>query len=92
MAEHYRPLAVVKSQLEMTQDFKDALWQRIISAKIRNQAKCLRLCGLPAEKHQQIAAFADEVLPGDPRNREAAAARPYFKYLFGGFSAGRTTM
>lgn len=85
MSEHYRPLAVVKSQLEMDDAFKNELWQKIIKAKISNQAKCLRLCGIPAEKHQQVQDLADEVLPGDSKNREAAAAKLHFRFLFGGF-------
>lgn len=85
MSEHYRPLSVVKGQLEMDEEFRAMLWQRIIVAKIQNQAKCLRLCGIPSEKHKQISALANEVLPGDPKNREAAAAKLHFHFLFGSF-------
>lgn len=45
-----RPLSVVRSQLEMTQDFKDRLWQKVVVCKIQNQARCLGFCGISAEK------------------------------------------
>ncbi len=85
MTEHYRPLTVVKSQLEMLQELKDELWQKIVTAKIRNQARCLQLSGLPPGKYKQLLRLADEVLPGDIKNREASSARAYFRSLFGGF-------
>ncbi len=83
MTEHYRPLAVVRRQLEMPQEMKDEFWKRIISAKISNQAACLRLCGVKSEKYKPLQQLAEEVLPGDPKNREAMAAKMYFKSLFG---------
>ena len=68
MSEHYRPLSVVRSQLEMTQDFKDSLWQKVVVSKIQNQARSLGFCGISAEKKDTVLRFADEVTPGDSRN------------------------
>lgn len=84
---HYRPLAVVQSQLGMGDDLKDALWQRIVQKKIQNQCEVLRLVSVPSARWEPIVQLAQTVQPGDPQNREAVAAKRYFSALFGpGFS------
>ena len=84
---HYRPLAVVQSQLGMGDDLKDALWQRIVQKKIQNQCEVLRLVSVPSARWEPIVLLAQTVQPGDPQNREAVAAKRYFSALFGpGFS------
>ncbi len=40
---HYRPLAVVRRQIGLPQDVKDALWDRVVIQKILNQADFLEL-------------------------------------------------
>lgn len=81
-AQHSRQLGVVRWQLELTQPAKKRLWQKIVVAKIENQAECLALCGLP----QQASALygrAKAVSSGDKENIEASAAAFYFRALFG---------
>lgn len=34
MSDHYRPLSVVRSQLEMTDEFKAQIWKKIIVSKM----------------------------------------------------------
>lgn len=83
LALHYRPLTVLQKQMALSQEFKDLLWQRIVMAKIQNQAKALRLAGVGASKAQKLEELALRVLPGDVGNREAQAAKLYFPALFG---------
>lgn len=83
LALHYRPLTVLQKQMTLSQDFKDLLWQRIVMAKIQNQAKALRLAGVRASKAKKLEELALRVLPGDAGNREAQAAKLYFPALFG---------
>lgn len=81
-AQHSRQLGVVRWQLELTQPAKKRLWQKVVVAKIENQAECLALCGLP----QQAAVLynrAKVVSSGDKENIEASAAAYYFRTLFG---------
>ena len=83
LALHYRPLTVLQKQMALSQGFKDLLWQRIVMAKIQNQAKALRLAGVGASKAKKLEELALRVLPGDAGNREAQAAKLYFPALFG---------
>ena len=80
---HYRPLATLQKQMELTQELKDQLWRRIVTAKIQNQAAALRLAGVSGSKAQKLEELALRVAPGDRGNREAQAARLYFPSLFG---------
>lgn len=80
---HYRPFGVVKSQLMMSDELKNALWAKIIVQKIRNQWRCLRLAGVNEEKADPVIRLAGQILPGDPQNREGTAAKKYFSALFG---------
>lgn len=57
------------------------LWQSIVISKIKNQAKCLELCGKGEAK--QLYDISKSVASGDTTNREAYAAALYFKALFG---------
>ena len=83
LSDHYRPLPVVRSQIDMTEDFKDVLWQKIVKAKIANQARCLRFCSVRPEKVASVEVLSEDVAPGDARNREGTAAKLYFPSLFG---------
>ena len=83
MNSHYRPFNVIKKQLEMEQDFKDKLWQKIVTAKIYNQFLCLKYRGVDKKRCKEIYEISQKVKPGDETNREAVAARKYFVYLFG---------
>ena len=80
---HYSPLAVVKKQLEWDEAFCDKIWEKVIKAKIRNQANVLKMCGRSNSVIQGLLQFADEVQPGDPGNREGLAAKMFFRELYG---------
>ena len=77
------------SQLSQSKPHLKRMWQDIVVAKIKNQAKCLELCGVDAEYCKSVLRLANIVQSGDTTNVEGQAAALYFKYLFGrGFSRG----
>lgn len=87
MNRHSRQLKVLKGQIAMTKPVQKRLWQSVVMAKIRNQAKCLELLGRPGSG--DLLELARSVRSGDPDNCEAAAAAQYFPALFGqGFTRG----
>ena len=80
---HYRPFNVIKKQLELSQNFKDKLWQKIVEKKIYNQYLCLKYRGVNKPKCDEILELSKNVRLGDSTNREAVSARKYFVSLFG---------
>lgn len=80
---HFRPLAVLKKQFGLSQEMKDALWGRIVKAKIENQARCLRFAGVDKQREDVLLELAAAVTPGDIGGCEAIAAKKYFASLFG---------
>lgn len=80
---HYQPLNVIKRQLHLGSEAKDALWQAIIKCKIANQARCLSFRHLHSHVVRKLEALADEVELGDSGNREGIAARLFFRALYG---------
>ncbi len=85
---HSRQLSIIRNQLEMTKPVQKQLWKQVVTAKIRNQAKCLELNG--NANHEQLFRLAEKVRSGDPENVEGTAAAIYFRSLFGfGFSRGQ---
>ena len=81
-ANHSRGLAVLRSQLDCSEPRKKRLWQKIVQAKIANQARCLEFCR-GKEASGIVSAYAAGVRSGDSGNVEAAAAVKYFPLLFG---------
>ena len=57
------------------------IWQKIVQAKINNQAKCLEINEI--DEAQTLYSISKNVASGDTTNREGFAARLYFKSLFG---------
>lgn len=80
---HYRPLNVIKKQINMDDTFRGLLWQKIVKAKIENQYLCLKYCNVVNEKSQELLDIIPKVKQGDISNREAVAAKKYFASLFG---------
>ena len=80
---HYHPLTVIRRQIEMSDSFKNALWDKIVKSKIRNQAKVLELCGGKPDKVARIYELAEEVTEGDSGNREGIAAKMFFREMYG---------
>ena len=78
---HYRKLKALRAQIDAPKPIIKQLWQKIVKAKIANQAECLRLCGKP--EFEKLNEIGRRVLSGDSENREAEAAAVYFKALYG---------
>ena len=86
---HSRISKWIGYQIHATEEFYQYLWQKIIQAKIQNQAKVLQLLEKDENAIKNVLSFCEEVEPGDPSNREAHAAKVYFNTLMGtSFSRG----
>ena len=68
-----------RAQLEASTPLKKQVWQQTIKAKIRNQANLLDQIGV---RGHPLRSMIKEVLSDDASNREAAAAKTYWKLLF----------
>ena len=79
---HHKQVAQMRHQLSASQTLKDRLWKQTIKAKITNQAKLLKINGIPAENMER---WASKVQNGDPNNYEGRAAAYYWKSLFTDF-------
>ncbi len=66
-------------QIENKKPLEKRIWQMIVKEKIKNQSKVLDLF----HKENKLQNMPKSVLSGDTSNREAVAARFYFKSLFG---------
>ncbi len=66
-------------QIENKKPLEKKLWQTLIKEKIKNQSRVLDLF----HKENKLQYIWKTVLSGDSTNREAYAARLYFKALFG---------
>lgn len=75
---HSRHAAIVEDQLLISRPLKKRLWQRIVIAKISNQANVLNMLGKDASALKKCVS---EVLSGDTSSRESVAAGIYFKAL-----------
>lgn len=78
LGAHSRHAEIVDDQLAISKPMQKRLWQRIVKAKIVNQAKVLELLELDGSA---VKAMGKEVLSGDTSNRESVAASAYFKKL-----------
>lgn len=79
---HSRQSRVARVQLSWSEPLRKRLWQRVVQAKILNQAACLDMTIGGAES-ARLKALAERVGSGDPDNIEAQAARDYWPRLFG---------
>ncbi len=79
---HHRQAGVARLQVAAGGPLRKRLWQRIVRAKIGNQAAALEACGRSAGA---LRAMAGLVESGDPGNVEARAAREYWGRLFPAF-------
>lgn len=78
LGAHSRHAAIVDNQLAISKPLQKRLWQRVVQAKITNQATVVDLLGLDGSA---VRAMAKEVLSGDTSNRESVAASAYFKKI-----------
>ena len=71
----------IRQQIAWKKGTKEAVWTRIVRAKIEGQRAVLRYWG--RQDAQRLTAYLEGLQPGDPSNREAHAAKVYFSALFG---------
>lgn len=71
-----------RQQLAWTHDNKQAVWQRIVQEKIRNQIKLLQRHNR-LERVKQLESYEVALELDDPSNREGHAAKVYFAGIFG---------
>lgn len=71
---------IYKIQFNVTQPTKKRIWKEIIENKIRNQATLLEKLGLDGNI---LKPYYMNVLSGDSDNREGAAAKVYWRQMFG---------
>ena len=92
IGQHSRQRKQIITQLSQSKPHLKRMWQNIVVAKIKNQAKCLELCGVNDDYYNEVGRLANLVQSGDVTNVEGRAAAVYFKYLFGTeFSRGQET-
>lgn len=72
----------IGEQIEWSEPAKKRVWQRVVRDKIAHQARVLTARGCEAEG-DILSSLVAEVRSGDTTNREAHAARVYFRALFG---------
>lgn len=69
------------NQVKWNEESKKALWTKIVSNKILNQARILKNFGI--ERHKMLLGYLSEVELNDETNREGHSAKVYFNSLFG---------
>lgn len=79
---HSRQSRVARIQQSWSGPLRKRLWQRVIQAKILNQAVCLDMT-VGGDESERLRALIGRVGSGDPDNIEAQAARDYWTRLFG---------
>lgn len=77
---HTTQAEAISFQASVRQKLKDRLWKEIVSAKIGNQAFVIKQCG---KGSAGLKALSRKVKTGDIGNAEGAAARRYWRLLFG---------
>lgn len=78
---HSRQTKVSNIQINTSEPFKKRIWHKIIVSKITNQALALKFC--EKEGYDELISLTKDVNSGDTTNREGAAAKKYFTFLFG---------
>ena len=75
-----RQFQVMQAQLALSEPRRKRAWQKIVRAKIRNQAEVLSHFGC---NNKVLLRLATQVKSGDTSNTEAQAARMYWQSMFG---------
>ncbi len=81
IGSYCRQIKRIATQFSQSKPKTKRIWQSIVTQKIFNQAKCLKLCNI--DSADTLFAIAKTVQSGDTTNREGYAARMYFRALFG---------
>lgn len=77
---HFESAGKLMDQVTWTERRKNAVCKQIIKMKIARQRDLLDMLG---KNTSLLTQYLSEVQPGDANNREALAAKYYFKRLFG---------
>ncbi len=80
MSVHNLHCQRLEAQIQATIPTQKRLWQAVVQAKIRNQARVLEVC---TKQPHGLWALAERVRSGDPDNLEAQAAQRYWPQLLG---------
>ena len=73
--------ARIRRQIAWEQAAKQAVWTALIRAKIAGQRAVLR--HWECAEASLLSSYLEQLLPGDPSNREGIAAKVYFRALWG---------
>ena len=76
LSDHSLATRYLQDQIALTEARRNRLWKQVVQAKLRNQARAIRL--LAPELERRLRVMADDVKNGDPENLEGQAARLYF--------------
>lgn len=71
---------IAHTQISITQEFKDVIWQSIVKSKILNQADVLKFFN--KTRHVELVELSKKVQLYDKNADEAQSARLYWKELF----------
>ena len=71
---------IAHMQIQITQEFKDVMWQSIVKSKINNQADVLQFFN--RERYSELNELASKVELYDKNQDEAQGARLYWRELF----------
>lgn len=86
-ASHSRHTKTARAQASWSEPFKKRCWQKIIKAKIQNQAALLNITD-KKESAKRLKNIAEKITSGDETNCEAQAASVYWRSLFDDFTRG----
>lgn len=75
--------SLIFNQMELSLPFKKRIWKKIVQQKIINASQTLKL--LNKNNYKMLRDIASEVKSGDTTNREAYAAKIYFRSLHAEF-------
>lgn len=81
VSSNYDNTGRIYEQIEASEPLKKQIWKDLIKTKIINQLKILELYNKSCTG--KLSTLAKDVQSGDKNNREAQAARIYWKSLFG---------
>ena len=71
---------IAHAQINITQEFKDVMWQNIIKSKVQNQADVLKFFN--RTRHVELVELSKNIQPYDKNADEAQSARLYWRELF----------
>jgi len=78
--QHSTMTEIAYTQISLTKEFKEKVWQEIIKSKLTNQAKVLEL--FRRKQFKELKQLSTQVKLYDRNNDEAQGARIYWKHLF----------